>query len=57
MMTLGVILPVSVAMSPKVSTYKETHDIKIGNRWFENVAQFRNFGNDDNKSKPDSGGL
>jgi hypothetical protein len=27
------------------------HDIKIGNRCFENV-----FGNDDNKSKPDSGG-
>jgi hypothetical protein len=31
--------------------------IKTADRSFENVAQFRQiFGNDDNKSKPDSGG-
>jgi hypothetical protein len=23
---------------------RQNHDIKIGNRWFENVAQFRFFG-------------
>jgi hypothetical protein len=34
----------------------QNHDIKIANRCFENVAQFRYFGNNDNKSKPDLGG-
>jgi hypothetical protein len=33
----------------------KNHDIKIGNRYFENVT-VKIFGNDGNKSKPDSGG-
>jgi hypothetical protein len=34
----------------------QTHDIKIGNSSFENVVQFKRFGNDSNKSNFDSGG-
>jgi hypothetical protein len=34
----------------------QNHDIQIANRCFENVAQFRYFGNGYNKWKPDSGG-
>jgi hypothetical protein len=34
---------------------EQNHDIKIGNRCFENVAQFRYFGNVYNNSKLDSG--
>jgi hypothetical protein len=33
----------------------KNQDIKIGNKCFEDEAQLI-FGNDDNKSKPDSGG-
>jgi hypothetical protein len=33
---------------------EQNHDIKIANRFFENVAQFRYL--TDNKAKPDSGG-
>jgi hypothetical protein len=32
---------------------RQTNDIRIGNRCFENTLQV--FGNNDNKSKPDSG--
>jgi hypothetical protein len=32
----------------------QNRDIKIADKCFENVAQFK-FGNDYNKSKPDSG--
>jgi hypothetical protein len=31
-------------------------DMKIGNRCFENVPQFRYLGNDYNRSEPDLGG-
>jgi hypothetical protein len=34
----------------------QNHDIKIGNRSFENVKQFKYFGKDSKKSKFDSGG-
>jgi hypothetical protein len=35
---------------------EQNHDIKIANRSFENVAQFKYFGKTVNKSKFDSGG-
>jgi hypothetical protein len=34
----------------------KNHDIKIANRSFENVAQFKYLGMIAKKSKPDSGG-
>jgi hypothetical protein len=34
----------------------QNHNIKIGNRSFENVAQFEYLGNDSNKSKFNLGG-
>jgi hypothetical protein len=35
----------------------QNHDIKIANRSFENVAEFKYFWNEINKSKFDSGGI
>jgi hypothetical protein len=34
----------------------QNHDIKIANRSFDNVAQFKYLGTTVKKSKPDSGG-
>jgi hypothetical protein len=34
----------------------QNRDMKIANRYFENVTQIKIFGNESNKSKFDSGG-
>jgi hypothetical protein len=35
---------------------RQNHDINVGNKRFEKCGTVQLFGNDDNKSKPDSGG-
>jgi hypothetical protein len=41
---------------PRHQNEAQNHDIKTGNRYFENVVQFRFLGNDSNEPKFDSKG-